>query len=273
MVVYLLIFFADQTPTPTRFIRNCEEVGLFQDLQNVNPFEETFRNAIELGKKGLLAVPTTSSEDSLHTPHILPHLESSINGNGRSDHGDTDIEVLPFNQTKVSNREDAFDPILFVEVQETSAPDPKENNVIKPSVNCVPPNNVKLKLKKTLKHKVEIPTKRPVDVLPVVTHPLDVLALVTQNDKDNCDNSVKFTGDKCVLERKRAVNRAAQVRSRERKKVQQIQMEIEMKQLKEGKRKLFLENKKLRQDIRVLKTVLLYHQNCSVTRNPEKSEY
>ncbi len=28
---------ADETPTPTRFIRNCEEVGLFQDLQNVNP--------------------------------------------------------------------------------------------------------------------------------------------------------------------------------------------------------------------------------------------
>lgn len=30
---------ADETPTPTRFIRNCEEVGLFQDLQNVNPFD------------------------------------------------------------------------------------------------------------------------------------------------------------------------------------------------------------------------------------------
>lgn len=48
---------ADQTPTPTRFIRNCEEVGLFQDLQNVNPFEETFRRAVEAGKSGTLAVP------------------------------------------------------------------------------------------------------------------------------------------------------------------------------------------------------------------------
>lgn len=35
----------DQTPTPTRFIRNCEEVGLFQDLQNVNPFDEQFSQA------------------------------------------------------------------------------------------------------------------------------------------------------------------------------------------------------------------------------------
>lgn len=47
------LFSADQTPTPTRFIRNCEEVGLFQDLQNVNPFEETFRKAIEDSKAGI----------------------------------------------------------------------------------------------------------------------------------------------------------------------------------------------------------------------------
>lgn len=53
--VILFIFFsvADQTPTPTRFIRNCEEVGLFQDLQNVNPFEETFRKAVEAVKTGV----------------------------------------------------------------------------------------------------------------------------------------------------------------------------------------------------------------------------
>jgi hypothetical protein len=46
-------FSADQTPTPTRFIRNCEEVGLFQDLQNVNPFEESFRKADEASKAGV----------------------------------------------------------------------------------------------------------------------------------------------------------------------------------------------------------------------------
>lgn len=52
---------ADQTPTPTRFIRNCEEVGLFQDLQNVNPFEETFRRAVESGTTGALTVPEVIS--------------------------------------------------------------------------------------------------------------------------------------------------------------------------------------------------------------------
>ncbi|PNF42975.1 Cyclic AMP-dependent transcription factor ATF-2 [Cryptotermes secundus] len=75
------VFVADQTPTPTRFIRNCEEVGLFQDLQNVNPFEETFRKAVEASKTGVgllhevdsLSVPT-GTDDTLHTPNVFPHI-------------------------------------------------------------------------------------------------------------------------------------------------------------------------------------------------------
>lgn len=51
-----MLFFSDQTPTPTRFIKNCEELGLFQDLQHVNPFEETFRRAVEGGKTGTSSV-------------------------------------------------------------------------------------------------------------------------------------------------------------------------------------------------------------------------
>ncbi|XP_032688323.1 cyclic AMP-dependent transcription factor ATF-2 isoform X2 [Odontomachus brunneus] len=67
-------FVADQTPTPTRFIRNCEEVGLFQDLQ-VNPFEETFRRAVEEGNTGTLTVPEAGiTDDTLHTPHIFPYI-------------------------------------------------------------------------------------------------------------------------------------------------------------------------------------------------------
>lgn len=36
---------ADQTPTPTRFLRNCEEEGLFQDLEN--PFDQDFKRATD----------------------------------------------------------------------------------------------------------------------------------------------------------------------------------------------------------------------------------
>ncbi|XP_073964482.1 uncharacterized protein [Choristoneura fumiferana] len=65
-------FVADQTPTPTRFIRNCEEVGLFQDL--LNPFDEGFKRAMET-KTGILCLESaaagTSSDDVLHTPQMV----------------------------------------------------------------------------------------------------------------------------------------------------------------------------------------------------------
>lgn len=37
--------FADQTPTPTRFLKNCEEVGLFNEL--ASSFEHEFTKAHE----------------------------------------------------------------------------------------------------------------------------------------------------------------------------------------------------------------------------------
>lgn len=38
--------FPDQTPTPTTFLRDCENMGLFQDLGVKNPFDESFRKAV-----------------------------------------------------------------------------------------------------------------------------------------------------------------------------------------------------------------------------------
>ncbi|KOC66462.1 Cyclic AMP-dependent transcription factor ATF-2 [Habropoda laboriosa] len=77
-------FVTDQTPTPTRFIRNCEEVGLFQDLQNVNPFEETFRRAVESGNTGTLTVPEVGiTDDTLHTPHIFPHIADVLSNSNQ----------------------------------------------------------------------------------------------------------------------------------------------------------------------------------------------
>lgn len=71
-------YVADQTPTPTRFIRNCEEVGLFQELQNVNPFDEGFKKAMETRQGILLDHTTQPNDDVLHTPqNIFPNLENS----------------------------------------------------------------------------------------------------------------------------------------------------------------------------------------------------
>lgn len=46
----------DQTPTPTRFLRNCEEAGLFQELEN--PFDQDFQEATKQNGE------TENSEDT-----------------------------------------------------------------------------------------------------------------------------------------------------------------------------------------------------------------
>lgn len=83
----LLTFVADQTPTPTKFLRNCEEMGLFHELSK-NPFEEAFKKASEDSKNldlqesaslypatsslvDTITVETVSMSDSLSTPTPL----------------------------------------------------------------------------------------------------------------------------------------------------------------------------------------------------------
>lgn len=39
------IYNSDQTPTPTKFLKNCEDIGLFNELKN--PFEEAFKKAMD----------------------------------------------------------------------------------------------------------------------------------------------------------------------------------------------------------------------------------
>lgn len=39
-------YISDQTPTPTKFLRNCEELGLFQELSK-NPFDDSFKKAMD----------------------------------------------------------------------------------------------------------------------------------------------------------------------------------------------------------------------------------
>ncbi|XP_034653725.1 cyclic AMP-dependent transcription factor ATF-2 isoform X1 [Drosophila subobscura] len=70
------LFAADQTPTPTRLIKNCDEVGLFEDLQhvNVNPFDIGFQRAAEQNVSGTpnRAEAPQNDGESLHTPQVYP---------------------------------------------------------------------------------------------------------------------------------------------------------------------------------------------------------
>ncbi|XP_068185068.1 cyclic AMP-dependent transcription factor ATF-2 [Antennarius striatus] len=81
------VIIADQTPTPTRFLKNCEEVGLFNEL--ASPFDHDFKKAAEDDIKKLpldlspLATPIirnkTEQPTSLdaHRDSPLPHPEST----------------------------------------------------------------------------------------------------------------------------------------------------------------------------------------------------
>uniref|UniRef100_A0A3Q2XSQ4 Cyclic AMP-dependent transcription factor ATF-2 n=1 Tax=Hippocampus comes TaxID=109280 RepID=A0A3Q2XSQ4_HIPCM len=81
------VIIADQTPTPTRFLKNCEEVGLFNEL--TSPFDHDFKKGAEDDLKKLpldlspLATPVVrhKSEETAaleaHRGSPLPHPEST----------------------------------------------------------------------------------------------------------------------------------------------------------------------------------------------------
>ncbi|KAL2104103.1 hypothetical protein ACEWY4_000971 [Coilia grayii] len=64
------VIIADQTPTPTRFLKNCDEVGLFNDI--ASSFEQEFRKAQEdddkRAKNPLSSQSTGVLDMSLQTP-------------------------------------------------------------------------------------------------------------------------------------------------------------------------------------------------------------
>ncbi|XP_067843687.1 cyclic AMP-dependent transcription factor ATF-2 isoform X2 [Heptranchias perlo] len=82
------VIVADQTPTPTRFLKNCEEVGLFNEL--ASPFENEFKKAseddikkmpLDMSPLALPAVRTKVEEmptvETTHQNSPLPHPEST----------------------------------------------------------------------------------------------------------------------------------------------------------------------------------------------------
>lgn len=69
-------FSADQTPTPTKFLRNCEEIGLFSELTpSKNPFEDAFKKATQ---ENLSHVPTEILVPQIHVPVDVQTLHTPI---------------------------------------------------------------------------------------------------------------------------------------------------------------------------------------------------
>lgn len=365
-------FCSDQTPTPTRFIRNCEEVGLFQDLQNVNPFDETFKKAAELVKSGSLHIPVASTDDTLHTPHILPHVvEEHSDKFGISRVSSLDEELLKLNhrdnevnihestnlktnssslnenslnlQRQVSgdsfsisrvpsidedlliieNREsDSEDDLIVIdeclnlnnESEKSDSPVLSEKNdaantatQTPQNVNrsiCTPSNNsnnhIKVEIKEALENKVRIdstgiPANQGIIIAPIeidkLTNAESATLLINRKPDINIiqpprkrvlkasaqpskkarqsDENEVVSAEK---QRMREVNRVAALRSRARKKHWIDDLQKKNENLTVSNKALVAENQKLRNEVVAMKAVLLYHKDCSVSKDPEISK-
>ncbi|XP_015490311.1 cyclic AMP-dependent transcription factor ATF-2 isoform X4 [Parus major] len=107
------VIVADQTPTPTRFLKNCEEVGLFNEL--ASPFENEFKKASEDDIKKMpldlspLATPIIRNKieepsvvETTHQDSPLPHPESTTNDEKQAIPSPTSSTVIT--QAPSSNR-------------------------------------------------------------------------------------------------------------------------------------------------------------------------
>lgn len=270
---------ADQTPTPTRFIRNCEEVGLFQDLQNVNPFDEFFKKAVEIKKSGgTLEVHEINSDDTLHTPHILPHIEesqkkntptnsSNEDHNSHSDFSLNDVILVTSNCDENVVTEHISEHII--EIHEVSkqtdnilTSDNKNNNILTSatSEHQIQRNDVKLKIKQTL----QVRSKQK--NLTANETNKNLLAYSSSKPKLKfCSNSPSLSTI-ISKEKIRAMNRAAQDRCRKRKAQRWQEMEKELEQLKVENKRLKSENILLKKELLIMGNILT---SDSLNKNTE----
>lgn len=333
---------ADQTPTPTRFIRNCEEVGLFQDLQNVNPFDETFKKAVELAKTGTLHVPDTSTDDTLHTPHILPHeqdpnafkqtdnQQQCIFGISRVPSLDDDLLKLGGSKEHVGvgildklyernkNGEESIDSTFSISrvpsidedlliianddsnlERETfsSQKNKKENKETSEQKDAN--KALKMKIKETVQSRlrnenqalklfdsgqgfiiapVSIEKIRNAESATLLINQRPNPSIIKAPRKRAANPPSEFAkksknNEEVSLEKEkvRAMNRAAQSRSRIRKKNWINEMQKRMQDLTRENRKVLALNEQLKNELSLVRSILQYHSDCSATKDPDTS--
>ncbi|XP_060536775.1 uncharacterized protein LOC132708435 isoform X2 [Cylas formicarius] len=218
---------ADETPTPTRFIQNCEEVGLFQDLQNVNPFDEVFKRAVENSNSNMLEPNLKStSDDTLHTPQIYPQPDESQNKftNSNINMSSQEFGLNPV-ITSISETKNDCDVLVINSDHEE---------------NSGHTTNVKAKIKSVLMEKY----KAQINLVHI------------NRLQQNPQKSIDLKVENSEAMRIREANRAAQMRCRKRKQKEHQDMKIEMQELKREKLKLLWINHNLQNKIKLLEEKL-----------------
>lgn len=78
----------------------------------MNPFDETFKKAVESVKCGntLQVLQPITNDDTLHTPHILPHVEDKPEKyDGDHTYHSTDFCITPVAETTCESQKDGND--------------------------------------------------------------------------------------------------------------------------------------------------------------------
>lgn len=282
---------ADQTPTPTRVIRNCGEVG-FDLIEDFNVFEETFRREVSSKKNSVdnstLDTPDIQNEDTLHTPNVLGYFR--LTSNEKLTENFKKEENVPNKKEKLiqeidgKNTESTASQGINVE-NGTTATVPMiilpayvvpltkiDNNPI--TTDNMPGSN--LNHLKCIRPKV-LPKNQTITCNPMKKKLKEIL-LKTQSEPEpiatvESTSSLQQLKQKITIGRKpierRSIksnkmktsdsNRAAAKRYRNK-------MKEKHDLLIKDNAKLLAENKTLRSEVESLKRSLLAHQNCSLSK-------
>ncbi|GAB1610194.1 cyclic AMP-dependent transcription factor ATF-2-like [Argonauta hians] len=121
--------FLDQTPTPTKFLKNCEEIGLFQDLTK-NPFEEAFKKASETGGNDVTSdavpLPGPHSNEVLNTPVVSRPNKIVETLKLENEEGKVDISIR-VGDPEPATCSSAVDVGVVVQTQHQHQPQPQQH--------------------------------------------------------------------------------------------------------------------------------------------------
>uniref|UniRef100_A0A671PY56 Cyclic AMP-dependent transcription factor ATF-2-like n=1 Tax=Sinocyclocheilus anshuiensis TaxID=1608454 RepID=A0A671PY56_9TELE len=274
------VIIADQTPTPTRFLKNCEEVGLFNEL--TSPFEQDFKKATEDDIKKLpldlspLATPVVRNKIEEHTPieshrdSPLPHPESTTT----DDKLVRPVTLVPrvpgipgpsSPQPVQSEAKMKLKAVLSQQIPQVTNGDAGDIQSSSASETPPPaPPPAEEPCPKSLQQPATSTTETPMSPAPPAQHTASTggrRRRTTSEDPD--EKRRKF------LER----NRAAASRCRQKRKVWVQNLEKKAEDLSSMNGQLQNEVTLLRSEVAQLKQLLLAHKDCPVTLLQKKSGY
>lgn len=282
------IFVADQTPTPTRLIKNCEEVGLFDDLRHVNPFDETFRRAVEHKNNNQSLCSSaqnqnelsSSSHDSLHTPQVLavseittdsaipcqelpvtPLIKTAPTPNILSN-----VEINPTEPPKINKPLPMILPKLSNKPQTTIQliqPQVITLNFPTPVISTVPVQTVKpFILPKTSTESLSVPSLTPPSGLPIKERLKAILNSNSKRTSSSANDSKIELPSKKITKPKHIFNDDSMVRRRAAAERYRNKIKKEHVDLRKKNSELMTENAQLKETIKQLRLDLAKHQNC-----------